>query len=178
MQSMEWPPEHCDALREFLVGGLSYAATAKAINAKFDTGYSRSATIGRARRMGLAGSNRPQVLLRPRSNSNAPVRPKLHRKPFYKPWPDMPAFKRVEVKLRCVAVEPRHLSLFELGRGDCRYPYGGDAESEAITFCGHRQRPGFQLLRTAFSSDAEDRYARGTGRCRGCTPASASRTAK
>jgi GcrA cell cycle regulator len=142
MQSMEWPPEHCDALREFLVGGLSYAATAKAINAKFDTGYSRSATIGRARRMGLAGSNRPQVLLRPRSNSNAPVRPKLHRKPFYKPWPDMPAFKRVEVKLRCVAVEPRHLSLFELGRGDCRYPYGGDAESEAITFCGHRQRPG------------------------------------
>src|SRR5580700_474500 len=114
MQSMEWPPEHCDALREFLVGGLSYAATAKAINARFDAGYSRSATIGRARRMGLAGSNRPQVLLRPRPNSNAPVRPKLHRKPFYKPWPDMPAFNRVEVKLRVVEHDPGIIGLLEL----------------------------------------------------------------
>jgi hypothetical protein len=26
------------------------------------------------------------------------------------------------VKLRCVAIEPRHLDLTELERGDCRYP--------------------------------------------------------
>jgi GcrA cell cycle regulator len=42
-------------------------------------------------------------------------------------------------KLRCVAVEPRHLSLLQLESGDCRYPYGGDEEGEAITFCGHPQ---------------------------------------
>jgi GcrA cell cycle regulator len=30
----------------------------------------------------------------------------------------------------------------ELERGDCRYPYGGDAEGEAITFCGHPKRRG------------------------------------
>ena len=46
------------------------------------------------------------------------------------------------VKLRCVAIEPRHLSLGDLERGDCRYPYGGDEEGEAITFCGHACRPG------------------------------------
>jgi GcrA cell cycle regulator len=46
------------------------------------------------------------------------------------------------VKLRCVAIEPRHLALTELERGDCRYPYGGDEEGEAITFCGHARRPG------------------------------------
>ena len=52
-------------------------------------------------------------------------------------------FKEVKpVKLRCVEIEPRHLSLIELERGDCRYPYGGDEEGEAITFCGHPRRPG------------------------------------
>ena len=33
-------------------------------------------------------------------------------------------------------------SLVDLERGDCRYPYGGDEEGEAITFCGHPRRPG------------------------------------
>jgi GcrA cell cycle regulator len=28
----------------------------------------------------------------------------------------------------------------ELEAGDCRYPYGGDADGEAITFCGHPKR--------------------------------------
>ena len=37
---------------------------------------------------------------------------------------------------------PRHLSVIDLEAGDCRYPYGGDAEGEAITFCGHPQREG------------------------------------
>jgi GcrA cell cycle regulator len=46
------------------------------------------------------------------------------------------------VELRCVEIDPRHLSLFELERGDCRYPYGGDEAGEAITFCGHPRRPG------------------------------------
>ena len=37
---------------------------------------------------------------------------------------------------------PRHsrgglLSFAELAEGDCRYPYGGDKDGEAITFCGH-----------------------------------------
>ena len=31
---------------------------------------------------------------------------------------------------------------FELQRRDCRYPYGGDSEGEAITFCGHPRQPG------------------------------------
>jgi GcrA cell cycle regulator len=55
-------------------------------------------------------------------------------------WP-APVFKEIKpVKLRCVGIEPRHLSLVELERGDCRYPYGGDEEGEAITFCGHPRR--------------------------------------
>ena len=52
---INWPPEHCDALRECLAKGMSFAEAADAINAKFDAAYSRNATIGRAKRMGLGG---------------------------------------------------------------------------------------------------------------------------
>ena len=72
-----------------------------------------------------------------------PAEPRV--RDFGKPallWP-VPVFRAIKpVKLRCVAVEPRHLSLIELERGDCRYPYGGDEEGEEITFCGHPRRPG------------------------------------
>ena len=44
--------------------------------------------------------------------------------------------------LRCVAITPRRLSLVDLEADECRYPYGGDAEGEPITFCGHPRREG------------------------------------
>jgi GcrA cell cycle regulator len=46
------------------------------------------------------------------------------------------------VKLRCVGIKPRLLSLVDLEAGDCRYPYGGDKDGEAIAFCGHPKREG------------------------------------
>ncbi len=58
------------------------------------------------------------------------------------PWRLPPLKSKAMPKIRCADVVPRHLSLIDLGRGDCRYPYGGDAKAEAITFCGHRRRPG------------------------------------
>ena len=51
MQS-DWAPPHCDALRKLLASSLSYSEIAAALNAIFQTTYSRSATIGRAKRMG------------------------------------------------------------------------------------------------------------------------------
>jgi GcrA cell cycle regulator len=41
------------------------------------------------------------------------------------------------MKLRCVGISPRLVSLAELEADDCRYPYGGDREGEPISFCGH-----------------------------------------
>lgn len=58
MQSFDWPAEHCTALREHFVRGLSFAQIAAAINATFGTAYTRSAAIGRARRMGLTRQDR------------------------------------------------------------------------------------------------------------------------
>jgi GcrA cell cycle regulator len=61
-----WAEEHSQALREYLQKGLSFSEIANAINARFNTAYSRNATIGRARRLGLAGPQRPDRPARPR----------------------------------------------------------------------------------------------------------------
>jgi GcrA cell cycle regulator len=144
MEQTNWPPEHSDALCQHLAKRLPFSEIVKAINRKFGTSYTRNAAIGRARRMGLGGPDRPQPVLQV-------VPPRLER--IIKPWPaepgsaplrwPSPPLKTQEPpKLRCAEVEPRHLSLVELEPGDCHYPYGGDEEGEAITFCGHPRRSG------------------------------------
>jgi GcrA cell cycle regulator len=143
MELSNWASEHSDALREFLAKGLSFSEAARAINSIFNTSYSRSAALGRARRLRLEAEDRQKPTM--------PTKPvDLHDIPEPRPsasraaallWPT-PVFKAMKpVKLRCVGIEPRHLSLVELEKGDCRYPYGGEEEGEAITFCGHPRRP-------------------------------------
>ncbi len=142
MQSTEWAPAHSEALREYLAKGMSYSEIADAINAKFKTAYSRSAAIGRATRMGLGGparEDRPRPLL----SAKPPLLRILRERYIAEFMRPMPILERTEtVKLRCVEIDPRHLSLVELEHGDCRYPYGGDTDGEAITFCGHPRREG------------------------------------
>jgi GcrA cell cycle regulator len=143
MELSNWASEHSDALREFLAKGLSYSEAARAINSIFNTSYSRSAALGRARRLRLEAEERRRP-----SMPTQPV--DLHDIPEPRPsasttaallWP-APVFKEMKpLKLRCVGIEPRQLSLVELEKDDCRYPYGGDEEGEAITFCGHPRRP-------------------------------------
>lgn len=43
-----------------------------------------------------------------------------------------------EVKIACVEIVPRNLSLLELEPNDCRYPYGDGP----FTFCGHPKQAG------------------------------------
>src|SRR5438477_4665557 len=141
---------------------MSFSAIAKALNARFETLYSRNAALGGAKRMGLSSPNPPK---------NVPTRwPRRRRKKaagLHKPRerhaPEfitrMPVAKRTEApKLRCVVLVPRHLSLLDLEASDCRYPYGGEADGEAITFCGHPRRedssyctPHFHLTRAPFT---------------------------
>jgi GcrA cell cycle regulator len=121
MQSTDWAPEHSEALREHRARGMSYAKIAEAINAKFGTAYSRNAALGRGKRMGLAGPDRPDQWTKPVPKAS---RPRL-RDPRKRYAPEsrrpMPVLESVEtVKLRCVEIDPRHLSLMELERGDCR----------------------------------------------------------
>ena len=138
-----WTPAHCAALREFVTAGMSYRDAAEALNARFGTAYSRSAALGRARRMGLAEIERPKPPQRMREAQFQPPRPQPDEVALPSLLRRQPALLRLErVRLRCVEVSPRHLALVELEAGDCRYPYGGEEEGESITFCGHPRRKG------------------------------------
>jgi GcrA cell cycle regulator len=140
-----WEPKHSDALRDYLAKGLPYSEIARRINAAFNTDYTRNATIGRARRMGLAGVAETGHVRKPKPDflSIRKLRKNSKKHRAAKSLLPRPVLKRVRVpKLRCVGIEPRHLQLIELEIGDCRYPYGGDKDNEAITFCGHPQREG------------------------------------
>jgi GcrA cell cycle regulator len=72
--------------------------------------------------------------------------------------PSPPGLERIEtVKLRCVGITPRLLSRLELEANGCRYPYGGDKEDKAITFCGHPRLAGSSYCAPHFH------LTRGTG---------------
>lgn len=152
MEQSNWAPEHSDALRELIARGMSFAEAARTINARYNTSYTRSAALGRARRLGIGQDSRAHP-----SMPTGPV--DLHEiaepsaghfwtRPL--PWPTPVFQEAVPVKLRCADVEPRHVSLIELEHGDCRYPYGGDEDGEPITFCGHPRRPGSQYCSPHF----------------------------
>ena len=139
---INWAPDHSDALREYLAKGMSFAEAADAINARFDTTYSRNAVLGRAKRIGLVSSYRPAGMSSSPQQLNAPRLRKI-RERAAESKPLTPAVERPDrVKLRCVQIMPRHLPLIGLEPDDCRYPYGGDADGETITLCGHPRRAG------------------------------------
>ena len=144
MEQINWATEHSEALREHLTRRISFSEDVKRINATFGTAYTRNAAIGRARRLRITGHERPNSLL---PGKPAPLEkvhePRSIESPLSRPhWP-LPVFDKVaKTKLRCADVEPRHLTLVELESGDWRYPYGGEEENEAITFCGHPRRAG------------------------------------
>jgi GcrA cell cycle regulator len=105
------------------------------------TAYSRNAAIGRAKRMGFAGPDRPKDWPKQILSAEAPRLPK--RRERLASESGRPMLESVEpVKLHCVEINSRHLSMLDLEPGDCRYPYGGNEEGEAITFCGHPRRQG------------------------------------
>ena len=144
MEATNWAPEHSDALREYLAKGMSYSETADAINAKFRTAYTRNAAIGRAKRMGLAGPEQPDDRT-PRAAQGAHAAAAQSRARVRAAEPVQPKPVSVPPSLSSSAASTSSramLSLMELERGDCRYPYGGDKDGEAITFCGHPRRAG------------------------------------
>src|SRR5450631_2931889 len=105
MQSTDWAEEHSKALREFLQSGMSYSRIADAINAKFKTAYSRNATIGRAKRMGLPGPDRPRNWPKPTLSAEALRLHRLRERLASESSRPMPALESVEpVNLRCVEI--------------------------------------------------------------------------
>src|SRR5689334_22703045 len=142
MESSSWPQAHSDALRDFFAKGMSFAEIARELNARFGTRYTRSAVLGRGKRIGLA-PREPGL----RTGFIAAIThvrgPGRIRRGQALDWvmPSKAAYERAEpVRLRSVGISPRLLPLVELEPGDCRYPYGGQKEGEGILFCAHPVR--------------------------------------
>jgi len=152
MQST-WEEAHSAALRELVEKGLSFKEIARHLNERFGTAYTRNAAIGRARRLGLSTPERSGaggVFAAPRKPDARKICQKRARI-LAKPAVKLSTLERAAVlQLRCVAITPRHLALIDLKPGDCRYPYGGDAEGEPITFCGHPRREGSSYCASHF----------------------------
>jgi GcrA cell cycle regulator len=150
MQSSDWPKEHSKMLRELHAKGMSYAQIAKHMNVLFGTAYTRNAALSRGKRIGLVVSELAKE--RQRAGQGPKMKPprtgKRQTSKSQTPKSQtssciQPVTEPAEpIKLRCVGVTPRLISLLELEAGDCRYPYGGDKEGDPIVFCGHPRRRG------------------------------------
>jgi len=141
---LDWEAAHSTALREYVEMGMSFAEAARALNERFGTAYSRNAAIGRARRMGMSSPGRAKRVARPKPPKPTATRLRKRRERALSGDAAKTDVREraAALQLRCVAINPRHVSLIELEEPDCRYPYGGDTEGEPITFCGHPRREG------------------------------------
>lgn len=144
MEPGHWPSEQSDALRDYFLKGLSYAEIGHQINARFGTAYTRSAVVGRAKRLGLIAPARisSPSIVPPLAGGGWQPSPRRMKLPYLNVPPPSAMQPAAPVKLRCVGVQPRLVPLVELADSDCRYPYGGDKDGEEITFCGHPRQPG------------------------------------
>jgi GcrA cell cycle regulator len=133
-QNAVWTPELSEALKACVLAGLSFAQSAAKLNSDFGTTFTRNAAIGRANRLGMQYPRQARATPKPprykkrnpslrlvdgNGNSN-------HKRIIETSYSDQP-------ELRCVEIIPLHLSLMDLERNGCRYPYGDGP----FTFCGH-----------------------------------------
>ena len=183
MQSTNWASEHSDALREYLAKGMSYSEIAQAINARFKTAYSRSAAIGRASRMGLAGPDRAKDLpedLPKDLPKHWPAPPKAPqprlRKPreryvpgFIRPMPDVQAHRDRQAPLCRDRSAPCFARRSRAGRLPLSLRRRGGGRSHHLL--RSPAAPRLKLLRSTFSSDAWPRHRIGTVRRHRLTPA-------
>jgi len=140
-------------------------------------GTSRNAVLGKSNRMGIS-------MVKPKSTPNvrkpkikkasplprAPQQPRVYREVLRIVPANIHGGMRIvraveadQPALRCVEIEPRHLSLIDLEPGDCRYPYGDGP----MTFCGHPKHAEssycfqhFHLCREELRPRTDKRYSR------------------
>lgn len=94
--------------------------------------FSRNSVCGKLMRLGLLASKGPRppkpTIVRSRQRRPQPLPPLPPGVKMVAPTPFVP---------RVVEAAPRHLSLFDLGEGECRYECSGADNPADFTFCGN-----------------------------------------
>ena len=129
-----WTIEQDQTLKKLYEYEGIYRLSASQIAAEMNCGFTRNAIIGRIHRLGLAlrGNIKPRPR-KPQPRRTAAIRLPRRERHMVEAYEDAEA-----VSLRFVEIEPRNLSLIELGPDDCAYPYGDGP----FVFCGHPKADG------------------------------------
>lgn len=173
----QWSEDQCAELTCLLATGMVYWKIAETLNEKFGTAHTKNAIVGKVQRLNLTPpkkEKRPPYVRKPNIKSGQPRTSRAPRRIFREVsrivraniHGGMRIVRAVETDqpaLRCVEVEPRHLSLIDLEPGDCRYPYGDGP----MTFCGHPKHAEssycfhhFELCREEPRPRTDRRYSR------------------
>jgi GcrA cell cycle regulator len=133
-----WTEDRTDMLRKLFASG-SFSCSGMA--AELGNGITRNSVIGKIHRLGLGGKIYDYSRRRKTpAELEATKRDKEERRRERRRT-QRASIVMVKVNLealRCIEVEPLHKNLADLGRNDCRYPYGDGP----YTFCGNPQREG------------------------------------
>ncbi len=131
MTLVVWTDDRITELRQLWANGYTCSQAAAALG-----GITRNAVIGKVRRLGLEGRASGNASLR-KFHPRTPKAPsdRAPRKRYPSAPQPRPNLAPEEIELRVAAVIPLHVTLMDLERHQCRYPYG----DQAFTFCGHPQ---------------------------------------
>jgi GcrA cell cycle regulator len=139
-RGQRWTAEQDELLKKLYEPNATGSLSASQIATEMDCGFTRNAIIGRIHRLGLA--LRGQRKARPRQKRVQPQRKTTIR--IVRANGNSNALRSYEAaeieraELRCIEIEPRNLSMIDLGSGECAYPYGDGP----FTFCGHPKADG------------------------------------
>lgn len=128
-----------DRLRELHTKNISFAEIANHLSDEFKMRITRNACIGKAERIGL-----PKRALTPSERGRIGHKKRKPTQYVKQLRPAgagimrmVPTPKAEPFEVRLAAVMPLHLSLLDLARGQCRYPFG----EGPFVFCGCEAAP-------------------------------------
>lgn len=123
----------------------SARAIAEIINQRHGLALTRCSVIGKLHRLGLSVENKTEVHPLTRANPGIPAsRRNRNLTPILKIIPGFKSLRIIKTTfreaepLRCVPLEPKHISLNDIEHGECLFPFGDGP----FTFCGHTTRDG------------------------------------
>ena len=140
--NMIWTTEQDQFLIDQINAGRSYSLVCA------ELGITRSAAIGRGRRLGLSKPAKQlaadeSIVSRKSTIERYNSKKRLERtnKILIAGGNVRSVYRACEIeKLRAATINPKCISFAELKPSDCRYPFGGGGKP--TTFCGHPQLPG------------------------------------
>lgn len=137
----QWTDEHIADLAAGLAKGTTYREVAAELNAKYGTGYTKNSIVGKVSRLGLVPINKPGTGPCRKDRPVKPKKPRVRREVvrIISANGNSNAMRAIKTTvfegqtLRCVEVEPQHVSIMDLA--GCKYAYGDGP----FTFCNHPQ---------------------------------------